>query len=269
MPNAAKPSLGEALENFHGLHELTPDLEDALEAVEAQPQELRALPPRLLARAALAAASAKTVCGTVLTTIASHIPKADLHQFEPGDLAMLAWAFAAADLRDQEAMSALGSQVADRAWEFSTEELAKIVCAFAELHMLHQAMMATVCMEVMWKIDQFSARSLAQIVEACVRLGQCKAPMFDWVAARVTARVQDYGPEDLSKILWAFGEACVKSEVLSDAVSSQIAKPSCKELTDDELSRLAWAFGKMNVAPHGVMHPLYHQRLVSRSETTQ
>jgi len=263
MPDAAKLSLGEALEKFNGLHELTPDLEVALDAVEAQPQELRALSPRLLARAALAAASAKTVRSKVLTTIASHIPEADLPQFEPGDLAMLAWAFAAADLHDQEAMAALGSQVADRAWEFSTEDLAKIVCAFAELHMLHSAMMATVSMEVMWKIDQFSARSLAQIVEACARLGQCKTPMFDCVAARAIRRVQDYSPEDLSKLLWAFGEASIKSEVLADAVSSQIAKPSSKELTDEELSRMAWAFGKMNATPRGVMQPLYHQRLTS------
>merc|ERR1719454_34056 len=105
---------------------------------------------------------------------------------------MLSWAFAAADHGSHAAMATIGTQVADRAWEFSTEDLAKTVCAFSELGMLHQAMMATVSMETMWKIDQFSARSLTQIVTSCAKLGHCKEPMFDWVAARVIGRLQDY-----------------------------------------------------------------------------
>merc|ERR1712070_1343026 len=105
--------------------------------------------------------------------------------------------------------------------------------------------MGTISMEVMWKIDQFSARSLAQIASACARLGHCKAPMFEWVAARVIGRMDDYSPEDLSNVLWAFGEASIKNEVLVNAVASQISKLSSRGLSDEELARMVYALGKL------------------------
>merc|ERR1711865_825883 len=118
-------------------------------------------------------------------------------------------------------------------------------------------------MEVMWKIDQFSARSLTRISMACAKLGSCKAPMFDWVAARVVGRLDDYSPEDLSDVLWAFGEAGIKSEVLASAIAGRISKQSCREPTDEELGRMTQALSKLGAAPRGVLMPFYSQRLTS------
>jgi len=260
MPDAAKQSLEEAFDHFEGLSEVPGDVVSALRSLGQDRQVLKGFRPRVLARATLAAASVSPPDDKVLAAACERIPEADLTQFEPTDLTMFCWALAAANHRDVAAMSAVGHQVAERAWEFCTEDLAKMVFAYAELRLLHQAMMATVAMEVMWKIDQFSAHSLAQTAVSCARLGYCKEPMFDWVAARVIGRLDDYSPEDLSHVCWSFGEASIKNDVLANAVAGEVAKKD-REFDDEELARMVWAFGKLNVAPRSVMQPLYHQRL--------
>ncbi|CAE8688016.1 unnamed protein product, partial [Polarella glacialis] len=186
--------------------------------------ELGAFRPRAMARTALAAASTTPPRVEVLATICSLVAEggsSELAAFEPRDIVALSWALAASGHRDVPAMTAIGWQLADRAWEFSGDELAKVLRSFAELGLLHQGMMATVSMETMWKIDQFSARSLAQVAESCARLGYCKEPMFDWLACRVIGRIEDYAAQDLASVMWAFGQASFKNEALAQTVAAE------------------------------------------------
>lgn len=263
MPDAARASKEEVLEWFDGLTEVPDEVAAALQAVTDRPQELRSFRPRSLARTALAAASVTPVNVEVLSAVCELVAAADastLAGYEPPDLTALAWALAAADHRDVPAMTAIGWQLAERAWEFGTEDLAKVVLAFAELRLAHQAMMATVSMEVMWKIDQFSARSLAQVAESCARLGYCKEPMFDWLAARVIGRLEDYAPEDLASVMWSFAEASIRHEVLCNTVAGEVGK-KWPELEEWELSRFMWAFDKLGVSHRGLTQPLFHPSL--------
>jgi len=265
MPENGWRSPEDTLDAFNGLTEISEEAVAALQTVSEQPEQLRAFRPSALASSALAAASVSPVNTKVLKAVCAHVAEmdaADLGQFEPGDLTMLAWALAAAGHQDRPAMTAVGWQLAERAWEFSTEDLAKVVCAFAELGLSHEAMMGTVSMEVMWKIDQFSARSLAQVAESCARLGYCKEPMFDWLAARVIGRLEDYSPDDLAAVMWSFAEASIKHEVLCSTVANEVAR-QWLSLEEEELSRFIWAFGKLGVVHRGVMTPLYHPELTS------
>eukprot|EP00747_Dinoflagellata_sp_TGD_P166735 gnl/TRDRNA2_/TRDRNA2_189994_c0_seq1.p1 gnl/TRDRNA2_/TRDRNA2_189994_c0~~gnl/TRDRNA2_/TRDRNA2_189994_c0_seq1.p1 ORF type:complete len:268 (+),score=60.54 gnl/TRDRNA2_/TRDRNA2_189994_c0_seq1:58-861(+) len=262
MPDAHSFSPSARLEDilgaFDGLSEMSVDVASALKAISDRPQELRAFKPRALARTALAAASALPMANVrALAVVCERVAEAELERFETVELSMLAWALAAADHRDVAAMSAIGDQIAERAWEFATEDLAKTVFAFAELRLQHQAMMTTVSMEVMWKIDQFSAHDLAQIAASCASLGFCKEPMFDWVAARVIGRLEDYRLQDLCTVFCAFAEASIKNDALAATIASEVSKRST-QLDDELLSRFTWAFGRMGVAPLCVSQPLYY-----------
>lgn len=260
MPDAGKQSPEDVLDHFDGSTEVPDSVLAALTAVGERPQDLRAFRPQAVARTALAAASVAPPNARVLSAVCECLAEAALAQFEPADFTTFAWALAIADHRDVPAMTAVGHQVADRAWEFSTQELSKLVFAFAELRFAHQAMMATVSMEVMWKIDQFSSHSLAQIASSCARLGYCKEPMFDWLAARVIGRIGDYSPEDLTDVAWAFGQAKIKHDGLANAIAGKVAE-KLPEVDEEDLSRVVGAFAKLRVAPRGVMQPLYHPKL--------
>merc|ERR1712151_246998 len=85
-------------------------------------------------------------------------------------------------------MTAVGDQVATRAWEFSDEELSKTVFAFAELRLCHRGMMNTVSMEAMWKADHFSARSLTDLAVAFSRLDYISEATFRWLGKWVVAK---------------------------------------------------------------------------------
>mmetsp|Transcript_18532 Transcript_18532/g.41994 ORF Transcript_18532/g.41994 Transcript_18532/m.41994 type:complete len:268 (+) Transcript_18532:61-864(+) len=265
MPDSVRRSLADVVSGFDGLSEVSSDILAALTATADRTEELRALQPGSLARTALAAASASPASTKVIAAICEQVASYDdamFAAFEPSDIAMLLWALAAAGHRDVPAMTAIGWQLAERAWEFSAEDLAKAVFAFAELRLCHQAMMATVSMEVMWKIDQFSARSLAQVAESCARLGYCKEPMFDWLAARVIGRLEDYEPDDLAAVVCSFAEASIKHEVLLTTVAGEVAR-RWPDLHDEELSRFVWAFDKLGVVHRAAAQPLYHPRLSS------
>jgi len=260
--------LEEILDKFDGLSEVPADVAQAVTAAAGRPQELKSFKPQALCRAALAAASASPAPNSkVLEAVCERVADADLLEFEPADLTAVAWAMAASDHRDEggvRAMTAVGHQVSERAWEFSTEELSKVVLAFAELRLSHQAMMAAISMEVMWKIDQFSATSLAQIVSCCARLGWCKEPMFDWVAARVIGRLGDYSPRDLANVIGAFAQASFKNELLANAVAGEVAKAGAN-VDEEDLARMVWAFDKLGVAPRCIYEPLYNGCIASNA----
>mmetsp|Transcript_13875 Transcript_13875/g.43920 ORF Transcript_13875/g.43920 Transcript_13875/m.43920 type:complete len:267 (-) Transcript_13875:31-831(-) len=262
MADSAGGSHQDVLGSFEGLTEVPDDVESALRAITERTHELRSFRPQSLARTALAAASVTPVNEKVLEAVCQVVADdaAALSEWDPPDLAALSWALAAADHQDLPTMTAVGKQMAERAWEFTADDLTKVVVAFAELGLAHQAMMATVSMEVMWKIDQFSAQSLAQVAESCARLGCCKEPMFDWLAARVIGRLEDYTPEDLASVIWSFAEASITHEVLFNTVAGEVAK-KWPELDMPELERFTWAFDKLGVFHRGLTQPLFHPSL--------
>jgi len=263
MDSSGRVNTEEIILSFDGSCEMSEDVMRAMLALRTQPEQLRSFRPRAIASTALAAASLSPVDGKLLGAVSKQVADLDssaLGAFEPADLTALAWALACAGHKDVPTMTAIGWQLADRAWEFSPEQLAKTVLAFAELRLAHQAMMATISMEVMWKIDQFSPRSLAQIAESCARLGYCKEPVFDWLAARVIGRLDDYSFEDLAAIMWSFAQASFRHTALFDTIAGRVAS-AWPDLEERLLSRFVWAFGKLGVAHHGLMTPLYHPRL--------
>merc|ERR1712192_184093 len=146
----SKEQLEQTLGGFDGRTEV-PDVAAALRSIASEHRQgnylLRAFSPRALARTALTAASVSPPDVEVLSAVCGVAPVADLAQLDPVDLATLAWALAAASHRDVPTMTAVGDQVAERAWEFSAEELSKTVIAFAELSLCHRAMMDAVSME--------------------------------------------------------------------------------------------------------------------------
>jgi len=254
---AIDSDLHRMLESFDGFSELPVGLDAALKEPARVVPEVRSFTPRVLVRAALAAASATPVCYKVLRAVCDTVLHADFEVLEPGDLAMFVWALAAANEADLPSLTCVGDQVSTRAWEFTTDELAKVLFAFAELQVAHQDMLATVSMEVMWKVDQFSPWSLAQVAASLARLRYCKEPTFDWVAARVIGRLSDYGREELTTVVWAFAEASIKHEQLALSAATEIARKGI----GDDLPRLVWAFGKLQVAPPCIHQPLYHEHL--------
>merc|ERR1711924_314811 len=137
-------------------------------------------------------------------------------------MGMVAWAWAATQFRPVSALTALGWQVAERAWEFSAEDLAKIVMCFANLKLCHKCVMDTISMEVMWKIDQFSSHSLATVAAACVKMGYGKEPTFDWLAMRFNNSLDDFSAEDMAAVMWSFAHSSISTDALAVNVADQV-----------------------------------------------
>lgn len=261
-------SCEQTLASFDGLEEINEQVISSLRHLASRPQELSSYKPRSLARTALAAASASPAMLEVLSKLCCLVAEdgsADLAAFEPQDLTMTCWALATAGYRDVPAMTALGWQIADRAWDFYGEDLAKVLRAFAELGISHQGMMSSVSMEIIWKIDQFSASSLSQVAESCARLDYCAEPMFEWLAGHVMNRLSEYSGPDLARVMWAFGQASVRHEALASCVAAEVTRRGFEELPEEDLARLIWSFSHLGLPAPGVTQLLYHPSLATAS----
>jgi len=162
-------------------------------------------------------------------------------EFEPQNLANLAWAFATAGRATHALLDAVAEESAGRVRDFKPQDLANTAWAFATAGHAAPALFDAIGEEAAGRVRDFKPQELFNAAWAFATAGHAAPALFDAIGREAAARVRELNPQDLSNTAWAFATAGHAAPALFDAIGRESAG-RMRAFKPQELSNMAWAF---------------------------
>jgi len=143
---------------------------------------------------------------------------------------------------------ALAEAASLRVAQFNPQDLAMIAWAFATAGHQAPALFEALAVEAAPRLEEFNPQNLASIAWTFATVGHQAPALFDALAVEAFPRLEEFNPQNLASIAWAYAVVDMRSQHLFGASSepfaelcaahSQLTRSSAQTFTDHNLAQL-------------------------------
>ena len=169
-------------------------------------------------------------------------------EFEPQNLANLAWAFATAGRATHALLDAVAEESAGRVRDFEPQHLANTAWAFATAGHAAPALFDAIGREAARRVRELNPQNLANTAWAFATAGHAAPALFDAIGREAAGRVRELNPQALANTAWAFAKAGHAAPALFVAIGRESAG-RVRELNPQTWPTRRWRLPRMAMPP--------------------